>query len=450
MKLTDILRLSLNSLTHRGLRSWLTILGIIIGVAAVIAMLSIGQGMSQNIQSRMGGFGADVLTVSAGQARAFGPEGSFNVRFEGGSPSEGSRGDTSGSSSSSSSGSSSSSTTSPTLTDTDLNAVLSADGVKAATGIISGRAEVSYLSKSVTTTVEGIDPTVWNTMTTSEISSGRLLESGDGMGVLIGSRVATETFDSNITVDSQILVGGKTFTVVGILKESGTGGFGSDDRTIFMTISSARDILTSIDQSEYSSIQVKVESTDLVDATITSVTNELLSSRDVTSDTQDFTVTSPTSMLETITSTMQTMTFFLTGIAAVSLLVGAIGIANTMFMSVMERTRLIGILKSLGTKNSEIMKLFVAESGIIGLTGGLLGVFLGFIVVGIISEIGFNLMGLGAAGRMAGGTSASVAVVTPELVFFALAFSTIIGIVSGLIPARKAANLEVVEAMRSE
>jgi putative ABC transport system permease protein len=438
MKLADIFKLSLNSLTHRGLRSWLTILGIIIGVAAVIAMLSIGAGMSQNVQSRLGGFGADVLTVSAGQERAYGPQGTFSNRFEPGNMQFGR----------STSSNSSDSSSEPTLTDTDLNAILSADGVKAATGIVSGRAEISYLSQSVSATVEGVDPTVWNTMTTSEIETGRFLESGDGMGVLIGSSVASGMFDQNITVDTPMLIGGKTFNVIGVLKESGTGGFGGDDRTVFLTMGSARDILTSIDQSAYSSIQVKVMDTNQVDAAISSVTNSLLSSRGVTSDTQDFTVTSPTSMLETITSTMQTMTFFLTGIAAVSLLVGAIGIANTMFMSVMERTRLIGILKSLGTKNSEIMKLFIAESGIIGLTGGLLGVFLGFIVVGIISEVGFNLMGLGA--RMGGGASTSVAVVTPELVLFALAFSTVIGIVSGLIPARKAASLQIVEAMRSE
>ena len=165
----------------------------------------------------------------------------------------------------------------------------------------------------------------------------------------------------------------------------------------------------------------------------------------VSEDTKDFTITSPTSMLETITSTMQTLSFFLIGIAAISLLVGAIGISNTMFMSVMERTRLIGILKSLGSKNSEIMKLFLTESAIIGIMGGLLGIFLGFILVGIISGAGLNLMGMG---RM--GLSTSVAIVTPELIIFALLFSAIIGIVSGLIPARKAAKLQIVEAMRSE
>jgi putative ABC transport system permease protein len=253
-------------------------------------------------------------------------------------------------------------------------------------------------------------------------------------------------FDYNLTESTSIRVGSKTFSIVGILKESGTGSFGGDDRTIFMTLEAAREIVTDIDKNEYSSIQVKITDENAVDQIIENVNQVLYTSRQVTEDTKDFTVTSSTSMLETIQSTMATLTFFLTGIAAISLLVGAIGIANTMFMSVMERTRLIGILKSIGTKNSEIMKLFLAESGIIGFMGGLLGIFLGFIVVGIISNVGINIMGMG---RMTGANT-SVAIVTPELIIFALLFSTIIGIISGLIPARKAANLQVVEAMRSE
>jgi putative ABC transport system permease protein len=282
-------------------------------------------------------------------------------------------------------------------------------------------------------------------MTTSELASGRFLEDGDGTSILVGNSVANGMFDYNLTVNTQIRVGTKTFIIVGILEESGTGSFGGDDRTIFMTMESARDIITDVENGEYSSIQVKITDTNAVDQIIENINQVLYTSRMVTEDTADFTVTSPTSMLETIQSTMQTLSFFLTGIAAISLLVGAIGIANTMFISVMERTRLIGILKSIGTRNSEIMKLFLTESGIIGLMGSLLGIFLGFIVVGVISSVGISIMGMG---RM--GTSTSVAVVTPELLVFALLFSTIIGIVSGLIPARKAANLQIVEAMRSE
>jgi putative ABC transport system permease protein len=438
MKFADILKLSLNSLTHRGLRSWLTILGIIVGVAAVIAMLSISAGMSQSMNSQMSNFGADVLTVSVGRTFAVGPESGFGGRFqpgEGGSPPDWQT----------QTSQTTTTTDTPTLTDTDILAISTAEGVESVTGVISDRATIQYLAQTVTVTVEGVEPSAWNSMTTSELASGRFLESGESTSVLVGNGVANGMFDYNLTVDTQIRIGSKTFTIVGILAESGTGSFGGDDRTVFMSIQAAREILTDIDNNEYSSIQVKVIDANAVDQTIENVEQVLYTSRMVTSDTADFTVTSPTSMLETIQSTMATLTFFLTGIAAISLLVGAIGIANTMFMSVMERTRLIGILKSIGTKNSEIMKMFLAESGIIGFMGGLLGIFLGFIVVGIISSVGINIMGMG---RM--GTNTSVAIVTPELIVFALLFSTIIGIVSGLIPARSASNLQVVEAMRSE
>lgn len=437
MKFADIFRLSLNGLTHRGLRSWLTILGIIVGVAAVIAMLSIGAGMSQSMESQMSNFGADVLTVSVGRVRATGPESGFEGRFQ---PGQGSPGTFQGQTTQSTT-----TTETSTLTDIDLLAISTAQGVESATGIISYRATVQYLAQTVTVSIEGVEPSAWNSMTTSNIAQGRFLESGETTSVLVGNGVANGMFEYNLTVDTQIRIRSKTFTIVGILQESGTGSFGGDDRTIFMTIQAAREIVTDIDSNEYSSIQVKVTDTNMIDQTIENVEQVLYASRMVTADTADFTVTSPTSMLETIQSTMATLTFFLTGIAAISLLVGAIGIANTMFMSVMERTRLIGILKSIGTRNSEIMKMFIAESGIIGLMGGLLGIFLGFIVVGIISSVGFNIMGMG---RM--GTNTSVAIVTPELILFALLFSTIIGIISGLIPARKAANLQVVEAMRSE
>lgn len=426
MKQSDIFRLSLNSLTHRGLRSWLTILGIIIGVAAVIAMLSIGAGMSQSVEAQMSGLGADILTVSPGYTQAERSAGGFK-----GMP--GGMFETTDDDDS-------------TLTDKDIYAISATEGVLGVNGIISGRAEVEYLSESVTLSIEGIDPVAWSEMTTSELESGRFLSQGDSNSVLIGSIVAYEMFDQTLTVNTQIKVEGKTYKIVGILKESGTGPFG-DDHSIIMTQDAARDIVDDIDSDEYSEIEIQITDTDYVDEIIENVENALYTSRMVTEDTQDFTVTTPTSMIETITGTMETLSFFFIGIAAISLLVGAIGIANTMFMSVMERTRLIGILKALGTKNSEIMKIFITESGVIGLMGGLLGVFLGFILVGIISGVGLNLMGMG---RTATATSTSVAVITPELIVFALIFSTVIGIVSGLIPARKAASLQIVEAMRSE
>ncbi|MCK5258762.1 MAG: ABC transporter permease, partial [Thermoplasmatales archaeon] len=326
----------------------------------------------------------------------------------------------------------------------DIFAISAVDGVLVVNGIISGQAEIQYLSESVSVSIEGVDPTAWSEMTSSELESGRFLGQGDGNNVIIGSSIANDIFDKTLTLNTQIKIEGKTFKIVGILKESGTGGFGGDDYSIIMTQDAARDIIEDIDSDEYSSIEIQITNTDIVDEIIENVENALYTSRRVNEETQDFTVSTQTSIIETITSTMETLSFFFIGIAAISLLVGAIGIANTMFMSVMERTRLIGILKSLGSKNSEIMKLFLTESGIIGFTGGLMGIFLGFIFVGIISGAGLTLMGARTV------TSTSLAVITPELIIFALVFSTVIGIISGLIPARKAARLQVVEAMRSE
>jgi putative ABC transport system permease protein len=433
MKTTDILKLSLNSLTHRGLRSWLTILGIIIGVAAVIAMLSIGNGMSESVEAQMQGFGADILTVSPGYTQASGAEGGFDQmrkqmeRMFGGGTDDSSDDD-------------------PELTDTDIYAIKEAEGVAYVQGVISGsRVEVEYLSENVNLNIEGVDPIVWIQMTTSSVESGRFLDYGDSNSVVIGSSVAT-MFDQPLTVNTQIKIEGSTYKIIGILGTSGTGGFGGDDRTIFMTHDAARDLTEDIEASEYTSIEVKIVNTDYLEEITRNIEDVLYYSRLVNEETQDFTVSSNTGMVETITSTMETLSFFLIGIAAISLIVGAIGIANTMFMSVMERTRLIGILKSLGTRNSEIMKLFLAESGIIGFMGGVMGIFFGFIFIGIISDMGISFMNMG---RM-GGATTSVAIITPELLVFALIFSTVIGIISGLIPARQAAKLQVVEAMRSE
>jgi len=432
MKTADILKLSLNSLTHRGLRSWLTILGIIIGVAAVVAMLSIGNGMTASIESQMQGFGADILTISPGYTKASGADGGFDQmrkqmdRMFGTADDDSDRND-------------------PKLTDTDIFVIKGAEGVEYVQGIITGsRVEFEYLSESVSLNVEGIDPKVWDQMTTSTIESGRSLNYGDSNNIVIGSSVAT-MFDQTLTVNTQVKIEDKTYKIAGILSQAGTGGFGGDDRAVFMTHDAARELNEDIDSDEYSSIEVKITDTDYVDDTIKNIEDMLYYSRLVDEDSRDFTISSSTGMVDTITSTMQTLSFFLIGIAAISLVVGAIGIANTMFMSVLERTHLIGMLKSLGTRNSEIMKLFLVESGIIGFMGGIMGILLGLILIGFISNMGVSFMGMG--GRM-GGATTSVAIITSELLLFALAFSTIIGIISGLIPARQAAKLQVVDAMR--
>jgi putative ABC transport system permease protein len=157
--------------------------------------------------------------------------------------------------------------------------------------------------------------------------------------------------------------------------------------------------------------------------------------------TQDFIVTAFASIQQQISSVTQTISLFLAAIAAVSLLVGAVGIANTMFMSVMERTRQIGLLKALGAMDNEVMKLFLMESGLFGLVGGVIGIIFGILASVIISSIGLRLIG-------PGGTVTTV--VSPALIIFALVFSVFVGVISGVMPARTAAKMNPVDALRFE
>jgi putative ABC transport system permease protein len=421
MKLSDIIKLSINNLSHRGLRSWLTVLGIVIGVAAVVAILSIGSGMQQSISSQLGGLGADIITISPGFARA------YTVAFQRGAPPLIERAQTS-----------------VYFTEKDVQAIKSVEGIIAINKVIAGRANVTYLAQSASVSVYGVDPLPWKEIIPVEIEEGRYLLPGDSDAIVVGNRVANQMFKRPLGINTQLTINGKPFKIVGILKESGgIAGIIGIDNLIFMPLSSAKTVL-GISTNEYSSLQVKVSNPALVDYIASEIEEKLMLSRHVTEETKDFTVTSTKTIQETVMNVMNTVNLFLAGIAGVSLLVGAIGIANTMFMSVMERTTQIGTLKALGATNFEVMEIFLFESAMIGLLGGLIGIFVGFIASGLISEIGVRVLITGMRAQT------TLVVITPELILFGLAFSTFIGILSGILPARRAANLQPVEALRYE
>lgn len=426
MKFVDIVRLATDSLIHRGLRSWLAILGIVIGVAAVTAILSVGEGAQQAISAQLGSLGADIITVSPGFERAFGIGG---PGFGGGERAV--RTNAGGT------------TATQNLTTRDVQVIKSVPGVKVVNGIASERVQVTYLTESTSLSIQGVDPLAWRDITTSELDSGRYLTPGDGNAIVIGNGVANTVFKQPLSLNRKISIGGKVFGIVGILAASGGGGFGGSDNTIFMPVSAARTIMTNLESDQFSSIQVKVTDPQLVEGIANDIDAKLMLSRHVTNRTKDYSVTSVQATRQAISNVMGTLDLFLTGIAAVSLLVGAIGIANTMFMSIVERTRLIGILKALGTTNFEVMKLFLTESAIMGFVGGVIGILLGLIASGIISDVGVRMAGIGTRG-------ATLTVVSPQLVVFAIIFSTVIGMVSGMWPARRASLLQPVEALRYE
>ncbi len=415
MKILDIFRLSLSHVKKSKMRSWLTIIGIVIGVAAVVAIISIGQGMQASVEARLGSLGADLITVTPGFSRAGG--GGFEGGRGGGSATI-------------------------NLTDRDANTIKQVPGVLYVNGMVSGSSDIRLGTEKTSVSVSGVDTAVWRSMVTTQLESGRYLQPGDSNAVVIGNSLAHTTFLQPITLNKPITIGGRNFKVVGILVSSGGGFGGGGDNTVYMSADYARQVITTnISRNQFTSILVKVGDVSQASTIAAAITQKLLPERHVNPRTQDFTVTAFATIQQQITSVVQSISLFLAAIAAVSLLVGAVGIANTMFMSVMERTRQIGLLKALGATDNEVMELFLMESGLFGFVGGLIGIISGVLISVIISEVGLRALGPGGA---------MSAVVTPQLLIFALGFSIFVGVISGVAPARSAAKMNPVDALRFE
>jgi putative ABC transport system permease protein len=422
MKTSKSLKLALNIILHSKLRSWLTIIGIVIGIAAVVAIVSIGEGMQQNVESRLGGLGADIITITPGGGRA---SRGFVVVGGGGPPGE--RENTA------------TTTEAKNLTEKDVQVLRTIDGVAFIQGTVSGSGEVYYLGEKATSSIMGVDPLVWKEITTSQLASGRFLGPSDSNVVVVGSRIAEDTFKQPLALNRQITIEGKPFKIVGILEESGS--FGGDDRRIIMPIEAARDTLENVGSDEFDSITIKAANAEDVDQIMAEADEKLLILRHLTESKKDFSISSTKSMQATISNVTQTMSLFLETIAAVSLLVGGVGIANTMFTSVLEKTKEIGIMKSIGAKNGDIMMIFVLNAAIVGLIGGLLGIGLGAMISSVLPLLGMRMMGMG--GEL-------TTVITPLLLLYAVFLAIGIGIAAGVIPAYRASKLKPVDALRYE
>jgi len=417
MNLKKSFQLAFNIFVHSKLRSWLTILGIVIGIAAVVSIVSISQGAEQQLEDSLGSLGADILTVSPGFSRAQGAGGGFR-------PPE---------------MDDSSSSSAKNLTNKDIIVLKSLDNVKYVMGQVSEKGDLTYLSKTSSVSVNGVDISTWKDITTSELRSGRFLTGGDSYSVVIGSDLVDKTFENGIPLNSKVTIEGQSFKVVGILE----GG-----SSVYIPIDIARSILEDVGDKEFDSISVKISDVTISNDTVTLIEKKLLLSRGIiNAKDKDFTVSNPAAMQASMQATMQTMSIFLGAIAAISLLVGAIGIANTMFTSVLEKTREIGIMKAIGAKNKDVLYIFLLNSGMIGLVGGIGGVILGIFGSGLISYLSSASTTTTGGGmtRMFGSTA-----ITPELLIFALVFSIVIGMIAGAIPAYRASKLNPVDALRYE
>ena len=392
------------SLIANKMRSILTMLGIIIGVAAVIALVSIGNGVKQDIQNSISSLGSNLLMVMPGAPRTPG------VR-----PSAGSM---------------------KSLKVSDYEAISKLDGVKAASPMTNGSYVVIYQNKNWTTSVSGVsynylDVNNWS-MKSGRFLSEKNVQNRERVAV-VGKTVVKNLFGDEDPVGAEIRVKNIPFRIIGVLNSKGSGAMGNDrDDMVIIPYTTAMERVEGVDYLRM--IYVVGKDENGIDRLQSDIEN-LLRVRHGIKDTNldDFNIQNMNSIMETMEETTGTLTLFLGAVAAISLVVGGIGIMNIMLVSVTERTREIGVRKALGATYSVIVTQFLIEAVVISLMGGIIGIILG---IGSSKLIG-----------MASGMSTVISVPTIVMSF---AFSMAIGLIFGIYPARKAAKLNPIDALHYE
>ena len=392
------------SLVANKLRSLLTMLGIIIGVAAVIALVSIGNGVKQDIEDSISSLGSNLLVVLPGAPRTPGAR-----------PSQGSM---------------------KSLKISDYEAIAKLEGVKAASPMTNGSYVVIYQNKNWTTSVAGVnsnfqDVNNW-TMTSGRFFSDKNVQNRERVAV-VGQTVVKNLFADEDPVGKEIRVKNIPFRVIGVLKSKGNGTMGNDqDDTVLIPYTTSMERVEGIDYLRRVYVVSKDdESIDRLQADIENLLRVRHNIKDTNLD--DFNIQNMKSIMETVAQTTGTFTLFLGAVAAISLVVGGIGIMNIMLVSVTERTREIGVRKALGATYSVIVTQFLIEAVVISLMGGFIGIAFG---IGASKVIG-----------MVSGMSTIVSVPT---IIMSFAFSMAIGLIFGIYPARKAAKLNPIDALHYE
>ena len=409
MKFEEILKYSLKSVQQRQIRSWLTVLGIVIGIAAVVSLLTIGQGFSDEIDKQLSSFGSNTIfiaPISESQSQ------SAMFRAPGSSP------------------------TSGKLFEKDADRLKKIPDLDEITKLVMGRGTIGFKGKEITSSIMGVEPGIYEKTTMISLEEGRFLLDSDRRVVAIGASVSEDSFGNNkVGVNSFLTLNGKKFRVVGVLKRSG-GSFGptsSIDSGIFVSFKDGQELFKgSLAENEVSIITVTAKEGSDIDEVTDKITAEMAAAHKTRADEKDFSVINSKTFQEKVGSILGMVTAFLGAIASISLLVGGVGIANSMLTSVMERTREIGILKAVGARRDDILKIFILESGALGGLGGVIGVILGSVIAYLANFAGIPVS------------------IRPEMLVFVFLFSVGIGLVSGFIPARRAANLSPVEALRYE
>lgn len=392
---------ALQSLQANKMRSLLTSLGIIIGVGAVIVMISIGESSAASINSRLSNLNPTELVIRSGSSNSGGIRGGAGSLRS--------------------------------LTQDDANAIGSLPDVAAVSPIINSNGQVVFQSQNWSTTVQGVYP-AYQQIGSWQMDEGSFFTTQDGAYAVVGQTVVTNLFTplGLDPIGQQIRIGSVPFTVVGVLAAKGGSSFGNADDVIYVPFTTAKQQFSN---SQFvNSIDVTADDTSHV-TTVQDAVQQLLEQRhkiaDPTND--DFTIQNQSQVLSTVQATSQTLTILLVGVASISLVVGGIGIMNIMLVSVTERTREIGIRMAIGARPGDVMTQFLIEAIMLSVLGGVVGILLG-----IAGAVGYAVF------------AQSNFVLSPVAVLLAFGFAGFVGVIFGFYPARRAARMDPIEALRTD
>jgi putative ABC transport system permease protein len=409
MTLVESVRIAARSLAANKLRSSLTMLGIVIGVGAVIALVSIGRGAQQSITSQIQSMGSNLLFVSPGATNEGG------VRSAQGAA--------------------------QTLTLPDAQALVdpaNAPAVAAVAPELRSFGQAVAQGNNVNTQVVGVTPD-YQVVRNLALHDGEFLAGGSALSAVLGANVAAQLFPDGDPIGQSVRINNVPFRVMGVLEGLGGGGLGNQDDQILVPITTAQ---TRLGRGNFrggntvSQINVQVVDAGRMDEAVEEI-GAILRQRHHALYEDDFTIRSQQDLLATVTGVTNVLTLFLGGIAGIALVVGGIGIMNIMLVSVTERTREIGLRKALGARRRDILLQFMTEATILSVLGGLIGI----------------LIGIGVSRLMSGltlGTSTLHPVVSLDAIVLATVFSVAVGLFFGIYPASRAAALRPIEALRYE
>jgi putative ABC transport system permease protein len=405
MDLKDTFAYSLKSLGLRSLRSWLTITGVVIGVIALVVILAVSEGFDRSINEQLSAFGPNQIVIFPASSAQH----SFSLGY--------SRPPTSGK-----------------LFDNDVDSIDAIAGVKRVSRGVYGRTSLQFKDKNITATIYGVDREFFDIYESYiHISTGRIFETDERDVTIFGNDAASEMFGKDeVRVGSVVTIGKREFRVVGIQDKIGGagGGAGGDDNNIYVSFDEGRELFAGqLLPTEVGIIYVEAEEGFDINQIKDQIERKLASNHRVKLDEKDFSVITQAQILETVNNVLGLAQLVLGAVTLIASAVGAIGISNTMFMNMLERTKEIGVLKSLGATGRDIMLIFLIEAAIIGFAGGLIGLVIGAGALQLIAVFGVPVY------------------LRLRIIAFVFLFSIGTGLVAGAIPAYRAARLDPVQAL---